>query len=333
MKPNDILTKSVREAVPRPDTPPVKERLRGILLIAGVIVACMAGVIAISLTMLLDKSIRLDESQSLWQSSHSFRGILKVISIDVHVPLYHMLLHVWQQFFGQAIQTARLMSLSFFLLTIPIIYLIARQLLSRNWSLLVVTLFSFSPFMNWYANEARMYTLLVFLSSLSVYFFIRIMQGRSGWLGFLVSAMFGVYNHYFFIFTLATLGLFLLFYRKQFPRRSLLKFIAVGLLLFLELLPWLLYFYSMGAGSTERPLLYKPSSVDFFNAYSQFVFGFQTNRINTILVSCWPLLMLIAFFAVKRGQRLSRELSLMAFLAFVPIGLAFIVSLLITPGR
>ena len=69
--------------------------------------------------LLLSQSLRLDESQSLWQVSHTAMGTLKIVAADVHVPLYHLLLHYWIVFFGSSIFQVRLLSLFFYLLSIP----------------------------------------------------------------------------------------------------------------------------------------------------------------------------------------------------------------------
>jgi len=300
-------------------------------IVLFVIIGSMIGVALISRFALIDNSVRLDEAQSLWQTSHSLLGTLEVVARDVHVPLYHVLLHFWTLYFGDSITSARIMSLGFFLATIPIVYLLAREILSRNWSLFVVTLFSFSPFMNWYANEARMYTLLVFIAVLNQYFFLKMIKRDKGWLGWTITAVIGAFSHYFFLFNLATQGVFFLLNRKKFGPNAFKKVTAVAALVVAALTPWLLYFRSEGSASNTTPLLPNPSTVDFFNAYSNFLYGFQNDQINTILVSFWPLLVLVALFAIRRNQRISTEFSYILMISLFPIVLAYIVSLLITP--
>lgn len=293
----------------------------------------IVGVGLISSQLLIHNSIRLDEAQSLWQTSHSVTGTLKVIAQDVHVPLYHLTLHFWQILFGQSIEAARALSLLFFVATIPVVYLLARKILSINWSLFVMVLFSFAPFMNWYANEARMYTLLVFVATLSQLFFVKLIQskGKQGWFGYTLTAMVGVYAHYFFLFGLMTQAIYFLINRRHFVKGTLLKFVGLAGLLVVELLPWFLYFRSLGSAGNTSPILQTPSSVDLFNVYSQFSFGFQNNVLNTILVSLWPLLVVVALLGVKHGQKVTAKTGYMLAAAFVPVLLAFVVSHTITP--
>ena len=79
------------------------------------------------------------------------------------------------------------------------------------------------------------------------------------------------------------------------------------------------------------PSLVRPTTIDFFNTLSQFVFGYQNNYINTLLLSCWSLIVLFAFFAVRRGQRLSPELGYIITAAFAPVIFAFFLSFIKQP--
>ena len=156
----------------------------------------MVGAVLFSVFFLSSQSLRLDEAQSLWQSSHSSAGILKVVATDVHVPLYHMFLHFWQQWFGNDVALARDLSLIFFVLTIPAVYLLGNLSFSRSVSLFAAIMFAVSPFLNWYGSEIRMYSLLTLLTVLNQYFFILLFKKRpvrgSTWAGYTITAVLGI---------------------------------------------------------------------------------------------------------------------------------------------
>ena len=312
-------------------TTPGKNQLYGRIGVIAVMVFCVLGIIALSYGLFLHSSLQLDEAQSLWQSSHSILGILHTVALDVHVPLYHLLLHFWLLIFGEHISSARILSLVFFIASLPFFYLLARQVLSRKWSLFSLILFSFSPFMLWYSNIARMYSLLALFTTISQYLFLRIMRTNKGWRKYGLSSVIGAYSHYFFSFVLAAEGLYLLYNRKRFAPGSVKRLILVAILVVLALAPWLVYFFILGAAHNTRPLLATPSTVDFFNVYSQFLFGFQDTFINTIILSLWPLLMLIGFLALRRNQSVTPEISFIATMAFLPVITAFVLSLVISP--
>jgi hypothetical protein len=113
-------------------------------------------VATLSFAVLGKESIRLDEAQSLWQTGRSLEGIFYTVAEDVHVPLYHVLLHYWRILAGDGIASARLFSLIFFLGTIPAAYHLGRLAYGKSTGMFIAFLVAISPFLNWYGNEARM---------------------------------------------------------------------------------------------------------------------------------------------------------------------------------
>ena len=282
----------------------------------------------------IGKSLRLDEAQSLWQTDHSYGALLDIVAEDVHVPLYHVLLRTWRLVLGPDIQTARQLSLVFLLASVPVFYLVARKLLSTRWALFAVVVFSSSPFLQWYGNEARMYSLLVLVTLVSQYFFLTITAARkapAAWVGYALTAVVGVYVHYFFVFVLVTQGLFLLALWRRMPRGTYPRLAAVAVLAVAAYAPWLLRVVASGSAGGTRPSLLTPSSVDYSNVYAQFLFGFQSDAINRFASSTWPLLVLAALVSVRVGSRLQRTTAYLVAAAFVPVLLAFAVSHLVTP--
>lgn len=281
----------------------------------------------------LRNSIRLDEAQSLWQTNHSYGELLQIVAKDVHVPLYHLVLRTWRLVLGPDIQTARLLSLVFLLAAVPVFYLVARKVLSTAWALFALVVFSASPFLQWYGNEARMYSMLLFVALVSQYFFLNVLatDRTTSWIGYAASALVGVYTHYFFVFMLVTQGLFVLLMWRRLRRAAVIKMAGVAALVGAAYLPWFLYFRANGSASETRPNLPEPSSVDYSNVYSQFLVGFQSDSINTLVLSTWPILVLGALASVRVGVRFDRATAYLVAVAFVPVLLAFVVSYLVTP--
>ncbi|SDX96639.1 Uncharacterized membrane protein [Modestobacter sp. DSM 44400] len=301
--------------------------------VVAVHLLCLGIIVLGSRLAFLHNSTRLDEAQSLWQTDHSYGALLGTVAKDVHVPLYHVVLRTWRLAFGFDIETARLLSLVFLIASVPVLYLVARKCLSRPWALLTIVVFSCSPFMQWYGNEARMYSMLVLVTLVSQYFFLTVITtGRtSAWTGYAVSAVVGAYVHYFFFFVLLAQGLYLLAMSRRLPRAALVRMAGVALLVGAAFTPWFLYFRANGSASGTRPSFATPTSIDYSNVYSQFLFGFQSDAINTDLVSLWPILVLAALAGVRRGGKLDRALAYMIAAAFVPVLLAFLASHVVTP--
>ncbi|HEY0908469.1 MAG TPA: glycosyltransferase [Candidatus Paceibacterota bacterium] len=306
-----------------------KKNSRHAIYIAGLI-----GLIcALSAFFFSHQSLRLDESQSLWQVNHTPAMILNIVARDVHVPLYHFVLYVWEYFLGTDVAVGRSLSLLFFALSIPLMYALGKKAYNRNVGLSGAVLLAISPFMNWFGNEIRMYSMLVFFVLANQYFFISLFksQERRLWIGYALTALAGVYTHYFFAFFLASQSIFYLARRDAFPAGALKKFSMVAIGLIIAFAPWVAYVISQGSAQNTQPSLVAPSSVDLFNVFSQFVFGFQTDHLNTLLVSLWPITVLLAFLFLRKSRGESAVSSYFVAMLALPNILAFLVSVTVRP--
>ncbi len=295
--------------------------------------------VSLSVVFFMQQSLRLDEAQSLWQSSRSAGNIIKLVSQDVHVPLYHELLHFWRLFLGDSVTSARAMSLFFYVLSIPAIYFLGRQAYGRSAGLYGALLLTISPFMNWYGNEIRMYTLLTFVSILNQYFFVRIItkgkllygseQYTKMWVGYAVTAVLGVFVHYFFFLSLFSQAMFFFMRSSLFPEKSFRNFIIVVGFIMAFMAPWFAFVFSQGQAGFQTPLLPTPTSVNLFSTFSQFLFGFQNDNINTIFLSLWPITIILGFLALRRDMRLTPISQYLLVSVILSVTTAFFVSFIV----
>lgn len=290
-------------------------------------------VIALSVSVFAHQSLRLDEAQSLWQTSHTPTKILNILAQDVHVPLYHMILHFWQLFLGSTVATGRMLSLIFFALSIPAMYYLGKRMFGPSTAIFATALLAISPFMNWYGNEMRMYSLFTLLTILSQYFYMGIFrrQDSDSWIGYFLVGLFGIFAHYFFWFVLLVQAIFYFLYKDLFPAGSLKRFIIIAVTLALVFSPWMYYVQVLGTVNNQAPVLSIPTTVNVFNTFSQFLFGFQNDHLNTVLVSLWPITVLLGFLALRENKRVSPEVIYVIMSILIPITMAFIVSVTLRP--
>ncbi len=269
---------------------------------------------------LFTQSIRLDEAQSIWISIKPTPALMKTVSEDVHVPLYELILHIWMQIFGTDILTVRIISFIFFGLSLPIIYVLFKESKDIKVASIGVMFFALSPFVLWYATEARMYSMLIFASSLSNLYFLRFLKSNSqeGKLGYFLSTLLGLYTHYFFLFLIFSQMIFLLtklflisFRGSNFKQTFRFIFsqptfkivslsIFIGIVLFL---PWIFYVFKSGLAANTQPLIPKPSTFNIFQTLMLFIFGFQTNIAQAVLVSLWPLTAVCLFLIFDKKHK------------------------------
>jgi uncharacterized membrane protein len=126
--------------------------------------------------MLADKGLWLDETFSVWLANQSVPDMLQwIVKIDPHPPLYYLLLHAWTAFNGDTPYGARLLSALFGTATIPFIYLIGLRLSGPIVGLAAAAFVAFSTFNVYFAQEARMYTLLMFVAAVAIYALVRLL--------------------------------------------------------------------------------------------------------------------------------------------------------------
>ena len=122
------------------------------------------------------KGMWLDETFSVWVASHSVPDMLRWIArIDPHPPLYYLLLHYWVAHYGDTPYYVRLFSALFSTITIPIIYLIGKRLSGAVVGLAAAVFLTVSPFHIYFAQEARMYTLLTFNATVAIFALVRLL--------------------------------------------------------------------------------------------------------------------------------------------------------------
>jgi cellulose synthase (UDP-forming) len=292
----------------------------------GGVTLCVAVAALAAAYLFLPQSLRVDEARNMWQASHSLAGVLSGSAQHMQMPLYPVMLHFWQLFFGNDVVMVRLLSLMAFLATIPLFYVVARQFLHRHWALVATALISFSPFINWLANDARPYALLGLLAVCSQYFFTRVITENKYWLAYGICAVLGLYTHYFFAVTLLIqVGL------AVFSRRGLLpsvrtKIIGVSAVALTAWLPWLYLIYSYDPVIALSSLPAAPTSIDLFGVFAQLSLGFQSSSIHAMVIAGWPLLILSGFFAVQRQLRIHATILYIAAAGLAPIALAYLAS-------
>jgi 4-amino-4-deoxy-L-arabinose transferase-like glycosyltransferase len=171
----------------------------------------------------------------------SFTDMLhQVRTSESNPPLYYVLAWGWAKAFGSSEFGLRSLSALFGAATVPVGYLIGRQLASRRTGLILAALIALNPMLIWYSQEARSYSLLVFFGALSMLFFVRALDSRRGRdlvLWALTSAL-ALCSHYFAVFPVAIEAAWLLVALRE-RRRAVLPALGIVVATGLALLPLL----------------------------------------------------------------------------------------------
>jgi 4-amino-4-deoxy-L-arabinose transferase-like glycosyltransferase len=136
-------------------------------------------------------------------------------------PLYYALAWVWTQVTGTGPWGLRSLSALAGVLTIPVAYLIGRELRGRRAGLLSAALVAVNPMLLWYSQEARAYALLALFCALSLLYCVRALRGgerrdeKRDFIAWGVFSALALATHYFAVFPLAAEVILLLRWRGR----------------------------------------------------------------------------------------------------------------------
>jgi len=212
---------------------------------------------ALRLTLLGEQSLWYDEGVSWLLVQKSLPDLIQWTAADIQPPLYYLMLWLATQLFGDSEFALRFPSVIFNILTLPVLYLLARRLLSPNHSnrlapFLAAILFALSPLLVYYSQETRMYTMLVFEATLASYLFLKILHRPAQSTYFLLPTFYSLivtaalYTHYFAAFLLIAYVLYalIILWQQHWPKTLIIRLLYAFGLAILLFAPWLTTLFS-----------------------------------------------------------------------------------------
>ncbi|MBN1118811.1 MAG: glycosyltransferase family 39 protein [Bacteroidales bacterium] len=155
-------------------------------------------------------------------------------------PLHYMILSFWYRMIGDNPIHYRLFSVLIFLLTIPFMFGLAKELFkSKTAGWVAISLFAVSPFIHYFAQEARYYMLWAFLLAAIHYYLLKAVNNPAlkWWAGYIVFSVLSLYTSILSGFIIFEHLLFVLFLKKE----SRIKFLITISIIVLFYLPWFVY--------------------------------------------------------------------------------------------
>jgi mannosyltransferase len=179
-----------------------------------------------------------DEADTVDLLRRSLAHMLAALpNTDRTPPLYYALAWLWSRAFGSGEVGLRSLSAVAGTLTVVLAHAVGKRVAGERAGLIAASLTAASPILVWYSQEARSYSLLVFLSAASVWLWLRAQDAPSkgrvaSWV---VVACLAMSTHYFASFLVAFEALFLL--RRHSRERRVWAALAVVALVQAALIP------------------------------------------------------------------------------------------------
>ncbi len=148
-----------------------------------------------------------------------------------HPPFYYVLLHFWISLTGESEFTIRFLSVIFSMLFTTTLARLAYRLNGKKFALITLAFAAIAPFSILYAQEARMYSLVMWLASVLIWSTEGILNSRKGAFPlFLLTSIIGMATSYFFAPLILAADLILLWHRPPLIKRWWYGWLALHLL-------------------------------------------------------------------------------------------------------
>ncbi|MEX2539464.1 MAG: glycosyltransferase family 39 protein [Actinomycetota bacterium] len=286
-------------------------------------VVAMLTLAALALRVAATRSVWLDEAIAVSQARLGLRDMLESLRYgDVHPPLHSAVLWVTVRVFGTSELAVRLPSIVAGALLIPVLYALGRELYGKRTGLIAAGFATIAPFLVWYSQEARMYSLFMLFGLSAILAQLRIVKrgGRLAWTVYVIATVLMLWTHYFAILqVLVQQGFFAAtaWRRRHGSGRPFVRSWATAslflILLMIPLVPILrdqLVAYgnrgtSFGdvparAGGTLDPGQQQLSIYALLANLVWAMWGYHSDATMAKLVALWPLGMLFMLFLLGR---------------------------------
>ncbi len=273
-----------------------------------------------------------DEAFTILLSKKSLLHITFLTAKDFNPPLYYFFLHIWIKIFPPTEIYSRLFSLLLFCISAYFFQLILeKNLKMKGIKLEIYTLFFiFNPLLLYYAFEARMYSLLTLLTLSSTYFFLD-KKDKS----LIISLTLLLYTHYFSLFYLLSLILYVLYSEKGHTKKIIWKKIKPLIISFFMFAPWGIFVLTQHTGASDRFWIEKLNTHDLINLpallFSGYEKGWHLEFKHLTALSIFLYLLLFYSFTQKYKNSEIKSVKLFRFIFFIPIILVLLITFFVKP--
>ncbi len=203
-------------------------------------------------------SLAGDEPFSVYFSQFNFSTIIRELSKGNNPPFFEIILHIWIKIFGISELSVRMLPYFFSSISVFFIFKIG-QFFSTKVAIVSSIIFIFSNYQIYFAHEARVYSLFVLLTCISIYAFLNLVSQPKNKIHatiYVLSNILLIYSHFFGFFILFVhffVSLTIVNLRKVFLKRNVL-YLGIVFLLYLPYLSvFIKQFYMSSTGGTWIP--------------------------------------------------------------------------------
>jgi mannosyltransferase len=158
-------------------------------------------------------SIWLDEASTLSFAVKSIPDIWQATTAgEFNPPLFYWTEHI-MLLFGNSEVVLRFIPALLGVLTIPLIYLVGKEFMDRNTGIITAAAFALSPFLLYYSQDARAYSMMLFFVTFSLVFYFRALKTNDiwNWALFGILSALAFWSHFYALVIIGALILYALY--------------------------------------------------------------------------------------------------------------------------
>jgi len=239
-------------------------------------------------------------------------------------PLYYFFMHLIISVFGNTEVVLRIPSLIPSILSIIIIYTIGKRHITHSAALISTGIMALSPFHIWYAQEARVYSISIFLNLFIFYLYLHILKSEKrrnrDFILLLILSMISFLFHYFSIFIIIPVFIHLLIKTTIGRKKILLYGIPLSILLFGPM-----FFVLPSQINAIKSSLWLTSPKLIYTVYtlSNFIFGYTVSE--GLLITGFIITTILYIFLCVRLRK-NRLLGMLLICSVLPVIIIYVVS-------
>lgn len=211
----------------------------------------LIGALLLRLYTLGSESLWLDEAIIWHRVKDGPLSFLFDWDADTQGPTYPLLIWFWSRLFGFGEIAMRVPSVIFGVLSIHAIYLLGRRMFNHSAAMWAAVFATINPFLLYYSQEARPYTLWLWASLLAIWYLVRLMErhSRVNERGWIILTLIALYTHPYGPFLLAMMLMMVVVLQ---PRADWKRFLKPATIIGVAYLPEAYVFLDTFLGKVEN---------------------------------------------------------------------------------
>jgi len=252
-------------------------------------------------------SLWLDEASTYTFATMSLSGIWQATAGgEFNPPLFYWMEHLMLAL-GNNESILRFIPALLGGLTVPLVYIVGKEFVDRNVGIIAAAACAFSPFLIYYSQEARAYSVMLFFVVFAMVFFLRALKNDdlNDWVLFGVLSALAFWSHFYAMVIIGALALYALVVKAPSLRKdigSIKPMLIAGAVFVVLCLPLILVTIQLFAKRTAAAPTYGIQGMGIIMETFRQISGFPDNIVIVIVFLALFIIGICQAFLIDRNK-------------------------------